>query len=81
MKSEMGERDDKLITVLPDTHFGDVKSINELNNKFPGVSAVIETWFMNYKGSGKVQSEGFGSLEEATLILNNAREAYNASKH
>lgn len=81
MENEVGERDDKLIAVLPDTHFGDIKSIDELNEKFPGVTSIIETWFMNYKGPGKVQSEGFGSLEEANLILNNTKEAYNAIKH
>ncbi|MDD5085805.1 MAG: inorganic diphosphatase [Candidatus Omnitrophica bacterium] len=80
MTSE-GMRDDKLLAVLPDTHFGDIKSVHELNEKFPGVTSIIETWFINYEGQGKVQTEGFGSLEEADLILNSAREAYNVIKH
>jgi hypothetical protein len=35
---------------------------------------------MNYKGSGKIQTEGFGSVEDAGSLLNNAREDYNMIK-
>lgn len=71
MKDE-GARDDKLIAVLPDTPFGDVKDMDEFDRAFPGASVIIETWFLNYKGPGKVQTEGFGSFEEAGSMLNDA---------
>ncbi|MEI7752140.1 MAG: inorganic diphosphatase [Candidatus Omnitrophota bacterium] len=78
MKSE-GTRDDKLIAVLPDTCFGDIKSMDEFNQAFPGAASIIETWFINYEGPGKVQTEGFGSFEEANSLLNDARKGFELS--
>ena len=80
MKGE-GERDDKLIAVLPDTCFGDIKNMDEFNQAFPGAASIIETWFINYKGLGKVQTEGFGSFEEAGSLLNDARRGYEISSN
>ncbi|MDD5680758.1 MAG: inorganic diphosphatase, partial [Candidatus Omnitrophica bacterium] len=78
MKGE-GARDDKLIAVLPDTCFGDIKNMDEFNQAFPGALSIIETWFVNYKGPGKVQTEGFGSFEEAGLMLNDAGKGFELS--
>ncbi|MDD5437453.1 MAG: inorganic diphosphatase [Candidatus Omnitrophica bacterium] len=78
MKGE-GARDDKLIAILPDTCFGSIKNMNEFDQTFPGASSIIETWFLNYKGPGKVQTEGFGSLEEAGLMLNDAIKGFTLS--
>ncbi|MDO9519052.1 MAG: ParB-like protein [Pseudohongiella sp.] len=51
-----GEKDDKLLAVLTDDPvYADVHSLAELNQKFPGITSIIETWFGNYKGdSGRV---------------------------
>lgn len=78
MKGE-GKRDDKLIAVLPDTCFGDIKSMDEFGQAFPGAASIIESWFNNYEGPGKVQTEGFGSLEEARALLNDARKEFELS--
>ena len=74
-----GARDDKLIAVLSDTCFGGIGNMDEFNQAFPGASSIIETWFMNYIGPGRVQTEGFGSLEEASSILNDARKGFTLS--
>jgi len=74
-----GTRDDKLIAVLPDSCFGDIKNMNEFSRAFPGAASIIETWFINYEGPGKVQTEGFGSFEDARSLLNNARKGFEHS--
>lgn len=51
-----GEQDDKLLAVrVDDPLYQDVSSLAELNDRFPGITTIIETWFSNYKGeSGRV---------------------------
>jgi len=78
MKGE-GARDDKLIAVLPDTCFGGVNNMDEFDRDFPGASSIIETWFMNYKGPGKVETEGFDSAEEAGSMLKDAIKGFTFS--
>jgi inorganic pyrophosphatase len=70
--SDRGEQDDKLIAVLDDSPFESVNDIVELNKKFKGVSQIIETWFLNYKGPDKMTSNGFGTKIQAEKILHNS---------
>jgi len=72
-----GEQDDKLLAVLPGTSFSDINDIQELDKKFKGTSTIIEIWFANYKGPGKVESKGIASVEEAKIVLNSAIKTYN----
>jgi len=78
-----GELDVKLVAVRENTPFAEVASIAELQEKFPGVTTIVETWFGNYKGPGVIKTEGFGDVDEATNILNGAvadyREAHGGS--
>jgi inorganic pyrophosphatase len=67
-----GEQDDKLITVNPDSPFIKVMSIKELDQSFNGITDILETWFINYKGPGQIQSKGFGDTKEDKLILQKA---------
>ena len=55
------------------------KKISEFSQAFPGAASIIETWFINYEGPGKVQTEGFGSFEEANSLLNDARKGFELS--
>ena len=73
---DKGEADDKLIAVLPGTHFSSVRSLAELNQKFPGVTSIIETWFTNYKGAGKMKSQGFVEADGAKQLLAVSIAAY-----
>lgn len=74
--SDGGEVDDKLILVQKDSPFFTVGNIDDLNNKFPGVSEILEIWFKNYKGKGKILINGFGGLEESTAILDRSIESF-----
>lgn len=77
---DRGDIDDKLIAVMKDTPLYSVNSMAELEQKFPGVSTILQTWFTNYKGQGKVQVLGFREQEEAQQILEAAINAYTAQK-
>jgi inorganic pyrophosphatase len=71
-----GEQDDKLIAVLENTPMYEINSIQEMNSKFIGVSKIIETWFVNYKGPGELSSKGFAERNEAQKILEYAIKSY-----
>jgi inorganic pyrophosphatase len=71
-----GEQDDKLLAVLSGTPFFEINNVQELENKFKGASTIIEIWFANYKGPGKVESKGMASVEEAKKVLNMSIKAY-----
>ena len=71
-----GEQDDKLLAVLSGTPFFKVDSMQELEKKFHGVSQIIEIWFANYKGPGKIEIQGFAGVEDAKKVLNMAIKAY-----
>lgn len=71
-----GEQDDKLIAVQFNSPLKKSESIEELDEQFPGITNILETWFVNYKGKGKMKSSGFGDLEEAEKILNEASEHF-----
>ncbi len=74
--SDKGEKDDKLLAVIPNTAFQEVDNITQLDETFPGVTSIIKTWFLYYKGSGKMIFKGFGSVQEAQDILNIAIKEY-----
>lgn len=73
---DRGERDDKLLAVLPGTAFYSIDHIEQLEESFPGILTIIKTWFLYYKGSGKMIFQGYGSLEEAQNILRAAADDY-----
>lgn len=73
---DRGEQDDKLIAVANEGQFKNITSLKDLELEFKGVKEIIETWFANYKGSGKMESQGFGEAEEARNILQQAIEQY-----
>ena len=74
--SDHGEQDDKLIAIANSSCFKDVENLKQLNANFPGVSTILQTWFVNYKGPDKITSTGFGTAIEAHEILAKAIEAY-----
>lgn len=66
---EDGLRDDKLIGVNDGTAFADVHDIDELERLFPGVRTIVETWFTNHLGPGRVARAGWGNAERAMALL------------
>jgi len=74
--TEKGEQDDKLLTVRVEDPIYAANNLAELNTKFPGVTAILETWFTNYKGPGALVCKGFGDVEEARQILETALKSF-----
>ncbi|MGY5847980.1 inorganic diphosphatase [Salegentibacter sp. HM20] len=66
---DKNEQDDKLIAVVESSAFYDLNNLDELNSKYKGVTAIIESWFNNYKGGTKIEIIGFGNQREAKEIL------------
>lgn len=74
---DRGEQDDKILAVPKESPLHRVNSIKELDIKFPGVTAIVETWFLNYKGAGKMESRGFSGANEAMNVIKTAMEGFN----
>ena len=80
---DRGEQDDKLIAVSIDSPMYGVNGIDELNNNYKGVIEIVQLWFTNYKGAGKMELKGYGNKKVAIEILKNAINDYklNDTKH
>lgn len=76
---DQGERDDKLLAVVPGTPMGEVEDLSGLMRDYPGAAQVVETWFSNYKGPGQTVSEGVAGVEEATAVLQRAMADYRSA--
>jgi len=70
---DRGEQDDKLIALSKEASLQDVNDIDDLENNYPGILSIIETWFEHYKGVGTMLSQGYGNREEALKILDQSR--------
>ena len=73
---DRGEQDDKLVAVSTNSPLYEVNSIDELNENYIGISEILQLWFTNYKGPGKMESKGFGDKNNAIDILKAAINEY-----
>lgn len=71
-----GENDDKLIAVPHNSIFSQINNLDELEATYPGIKTILLTWFTNYKGKNKMQSDGWGNADASTEILKLSMEAY-----
>jgi inorganic pyrophosphatase len=74
---DTGEKDDKVVVVMENTPFFNVRSIDELDRKFPGVTSILQTWFTSYKGRDKdgklyLNSPGFKGRAETIKFIGDA---------
>ena len=74
--TDNGERDDKLIAITKNSSINKVKTIEELDLMYNGISQIIETWFCNYKRNNSTVSLGYESLDKALNILEVAQNEY-----
>lgn len=74
--TDAGERDDKLVAVRAGTPFEDVDGLAELEASFGGVTDIVDTWFLHYKGPGVFQAQGWADAAEAMALLEAAEAAY-----
>ena len=73
---DRGEVDDKLLAVAEGNALSDLRNLEQLDARFPGVRVIVETWFANYKGPGKMVVQDWSGPEEAQRILAEAVRAY-----
>lgn len=71
-----GERDDEALAVQTRGPLSDVADLADLQQRYPGVSAIIETWFTRYKGPGRLVSRGMVGRVEALRIIEEASAHY-----
>jgi inorganic pyrophosphatase len=71
-----GDLDVKLVAVRANTAFEDVKDVGDLDERFPGVTGILETWFAHYKGPGVVETDGFADTATALQTLQWAVQDY-----
>ncbi|MCA8985846.1 MAG: esterase-like activity of phytase family protein [Planctomycetaceae bacterium] len=72
---DKGEQDDKILAVMENTPFGQVRNLAELNRSFPGAAEIVKQWFESYKGPGKMEFQGWEEALEANELINRAIRA------
>jgi inorganic pyrophosphatase len=77
---DAGKRDDKLIAVPENSPLSEATTLAELDELHPGITAILKTWFENYKGRGALQCRGFGEREEAQALLDSALESFASAR-
>lgn len=77
--TDAGETDHKIIAIPADPEARTLQAFNyaTIFTKYPAVLNILETWFLNYKGSEIVVIEGWGDETEATRLIT----ASTTSKH
>jgi len=73
---DQGENDHKLIAVSENSPLSSLKNLKELDEKYPGITLILEAWFSNYKGPKETKSMGYGSREEADELLTLSSEHF-----
>jgi inorganic pyrophosphatase len=71
-----GKKDDKLIAVPPGSPLAAATDLAQLDEQFPGITGILETWFRNYKGRDALQCSGFGDRADAEALLVQAIESF-----
>ncbi len=72
---DKGLDDHKIISILPDSKFSKIKSIDQLDEHYQGLLDIINIWFSNYKGE-KINIEGYGRKKEAKRLIEKTQEFY-----
>lgn len=79
--TDNGEQDNKLIAVLPGTPLGEVTSMMDLDERFPGVTEIVRVWFEHYKGlENKMKYVGAVERAEAEQLLQAAHKAFDPTR-
>lgn len=73
-----GERDDKILAVPESGPLSEVRDLATLDSKYRGVRTIVETWFVNYKGPGRMTSRGFADADEALAVVREASRYFPA---
>ena len=72
---DKGSQDDKLLGVAEGTLFADIRDIAELDQRFPGLSKVLESWWVTFKAPSMV-SFGWVGRKPAMRLVDAASDVY-----
>jgi len=78
---DRGEQDNKLVAISSNSPLYEGNNIDELDEKYIGITDILQLWFTNYKGPGKMKSKGFGDKHDAKKILTSAISEYKSNKN
>ena len=71
-----GEKDDKIIAIIPNSVFDEIYSMKELQKNFPGIDQIIKIWFENYKGKKRITVIGYKDRDYAVDVLINSLQEF-----
>jgi len=74
-----GEHDDKLIAVMQNGVFKDIKNLEELMMQFPGLLHIVRIWFEGYD-KGSMQFMGYISRSDAEALIEEAHKQWRFEK-
>ena len=74
-----GEHDDKLIAVMQNGIFKDIKNLEELMMQFPGLLHIIRIWFEGYD-KGSMQFLGYIPHNDAKVLIEKAHQQWRLEK-
>lgn len=76
--NDSNEQDDKIIAVPFHGPLSEVTGLDHLNEQYPGVTQLVETWFSGYK-AGETVSTGYRDKAVACELINEASAAFEAA--
>ena len=72
---DQGEIDNKVISVLKGSRFANVKSLDDLEKKYPGILDITNIWFSNYKGI-KIDLDGYVNKKNTIEFIKKTNQEY-----
>lgn len=63
------ERDDKVLAVLPGGPMSDVRDVEELESRYPGVREILAHWYQHSRPGGAIEVQGYGSRAAANRLI------------
>jgi len=72
---DQGEIDNKVISVLKESRFENVKSLDDLEKKYPGILDITNIWFNNYKGI-RMEINGYLNKKKTIEFIKKSNQEY-----
>jgi len=74
-------QDDKVLAIMEGPTFKGVYDVESLNDRYPGASEIVGTWFSNAYGTrSKANLMGTGSRGQANSVIDFASDSYKRAK-
>lgn len=72
---DKGEIDNKVISVLKDSKFEKIKSLDDLKKNYPGILDITNIWFNNYKGTS-IEINGYLNKKNTVEFIKSSNQQY-----